>query len=226
MFTNPKPCNYTAMIKHLKLAVCGFLLVFALPACAQNRLTPYSYDWMRNFSRQNYVCWGYRVETSFDGNYEIRCIRNAEEQKYYLVMDDMQKKYEIDEELAYQLRTLFDVAVYSSGFLPESIGSALEELKTGNAQIEESGMDGEMYYFYNNRYGACCWSPSGGNNLVLEKIGEALVYAFNGGGITFQLSDIRKLTEAYIEQLQEQYREYFTLRMDKMPSRWWLQTIS
>lgn len=36
MFTNPNPCNYTAMIKHLKLAVCGFLLVFALPVCAQS----------------------------------------------------------------------------------------------------------------------------------------------------------------------------------------------
>ena len=209
----------------MKMAVLGLAVLLSMPVSAQNRLHPYGYDYMRNFSRLNYICWGYRVEPSFDANYEIKCIRNSEDRKFYVTMfNDMQKKQEIDEEQAYQIRTLFDVAVFSSTYLPESVEYALWSLKTGDARIVEDGLDGENYYFYNNRYGAYCWSPYNGNNAELVKIGEALVNAFKDGDfsdVKFLSEDIVSLTKAYIEQLQEQYREYFTLRMEKKPQGWW-----
>lgn len=212
------------MKKLIKMAVLSLVMLVAMPVCAQDHLTPYGYDLKKNYSRENYVCWGYRVEPSFEDSYEIKCIRNASDQKYYLVMNE--KKLEIDEELAYNIRTLFDVAVFSSTFLPEKseIISAIETLKKGDARVGLIGMDGEIYYFYNNRHGASCWSPRSGNDAGLVAVGEALIISFKGNDVNVikaKLTDIKNLTKAYIELLQEPYREYFTLRMDKKPERWW-----
>ena len=76
------------MKKLIKMAILSLVMLVAMPVCAQDHLTPYGYDWKKNYSRENYVCWGYRVEPSFEDSYEIKCIRNASEQKYYLVMNE------------------------------------------------------------------------------------------------------------------------------------------
>lgn len=211
------------MKKLIKMAVLSLVMLVAMPVCAQDHLTPYGYDLKKNYSRENYVCWGYRVEPSFEDSYEIKCIRNASEQKYYLVMNE--KKLEMDEELAYNIRTLFDVAVFSSTFLPEKdeMSSTLEAFKTGGVREIISVVDGKIYYFYNNHYGASCGLRSG-NYAGLVAVGEALIKSFkenDGNGIKAKLTDIKNLTKAYIELLQEPYREYFTLRMDKKPEMWW-----
>lgn len=210
------------MKKLIKMAVFSLVMLVAMHVCAQDHLTPYGYDGVKNYSRENYVCWGFRVEFSLEDIYEIKCIRNDSEQKYYLVMNE--KKLEMDEELAYNIRTLFDVAVLSSTFLPEKseMSSTLEVFKTGGFRVHEIGLDGQTFYFYNNLHGASCWSPGSGNNVGMVAVGMALINASNDvNGIKAKLTDIKNLTKAYIELLQEPYREYFTLRMDKKPEGWW-----
>ena len=65
------------MKKLIKMAVLSLVMLVAMPVCAQDHLTPYGYDLKKNYSRENYVCWGYRVEPSFEDSYEIKCIRNC-----------------------------------------------------------------------------------------------------------------------------------------------------
>lgn len=220
------------MNKILKPAVLGAILILSLPMIAQGTneyLKPC--DYKGQFSRDNFVCWGTKMVPSFSESYEILCKRNSQTETYRLeLMIQNQKEphiLDIDENLAYQIRTLIDAAVYSASNLPDKewMQQNLDILKSGNgSSIIGIGLDGENHYFCNRSYGAYCWSPSGGNNAALVSIGQAIYNAIaykDPDRIKSRLNDIKSLTKNYASLLQEPYREYFLLRIDKKPERWW-----
>jgi hypothetical protein len=221
------------MKQHFKLALAGIFLALALPVMSQDtdeHLKPS--DYTGNNSYENLLCWGQKVRPSFSENYEIQCLYNRQSQKFRLelMVENQEKPHvlDIDEELAYQLRTLFDVAVYSATNLPtkESIQFKLDMLKADKDRImiNSMGLDGTTYYFYNTSYGACCWSPSNGNNAGLVAIGGVIYDAIGYNDIEkirAKLPQIKSLTKSYASLFQEPYREYYLLRIDKMYRNWW-----
>ena len=221
------------MKQHFKLALAGIFLALALPVMSQDtdeHLKPSDYKGRNSY--ENVLCWGEKVRPSFSESYEIQCLYNRQSQKFRLelMVENQEKPHvlDIDEELAYQLRTLFDVAVYSATNLPtkESIQFKMDMLKADDDRemISIFGVDGEGYYFYNTSYGAYCWSPSNGNNAGLVAIGGVIYNAIGYNDIEkirAKLPQIKSLAKSYASLLQEPYREYYLLRIDKMPGNWW-----
>jgi hypothetical protein len=221
------------MKQHFKLALAGIFLALTLPVMSQDadeHLKPS--DYTGNYSYENTLCWGEKVRPSFSESYEIQCLYNRQSQKFRLelMVENQDKPHvlDIDEGLAYQLSTLFDVAIYSATNLPtkESIQFKLDMLKADKDRIMMNimGVDGEGYYFYNKSYGAYCWSPSNGNNVGLVAIGGVIYDAIGYKDIekiSAKLPQIKSLAKSYASLLQEPYREYYLLRIDKMPGNWW-----
>lgn len=221
------------MKQYFKLALAGLILALALPVMSQDTneyLKPNDYKGRNSY--ENVLCWGEKVMPSFSESYEIQCLYNRQSQKFRLeLMVENQDKphvFEIDEELAYQLKTLFDVAVYSATNLPtkESIQLKLDMLKADEDRLmmRSAGFDGETYYFYNASYGAYCWSPRNGKNASLVAIGGVIYNAIGYKDIEkirAKLPQIKSLAKSYASLLQEPYREYYLLRIDKMPRNWW-----
>ena len=124
------------------------------------------------------------------------------------------------------MQTLIDAAVYSASNLPDKewMQQKLDNLKSGDGVMASVvGLDGTTYKFFNRRYGAKCWSPGGGNNAALVAIVKALYNAIgykDTERISSKLEDIKNLTVKYASQLQDTYREYYLLRIDKKPANW------
>lgn len=177
------------------------------------------------------VCWGQKVSSSFEESYEIQCRYNPESKTFRLELtvqnQDKPLTLEIDSELAYQIGTLFDAAVLSASNLPDrewmrQLTDALE----GNpgSLLMAAGLDGTTYNFFNFKYGAQCWSPYGGNNKELVSIGTALhdaVAQQNIEPVRAMLPRIKSLAESYASQLQDPFRKYFMLRLEKAPNDGW-----
>ena len=86
-----------------------------------------------------------------------------------------------------------------------------------------AGLDGTTYRFFNRQYGAKCWSPRNGNNAVLVAINQAMYDAIGKKDVEIinsKLSDIKSLAKKYASLLQDPYREYYLLRIDKKPANW------
>lgn len=179
-------------------------------------------------------CWSVREEPSFEESYEIQCIYNRQSEKCRLELkiqnQDEPRVLEIDEDLAYQIKTLIDAAVYSASNLPDKrwMQEKLESFKSGNGGIAMvAGLDGTIYKFFNRQHGAKCWSPRGGNNAELVLVTKALYDAVGYkdiGKISSKLDDIKSLSKKYASLLQEPYREYYLLRIDKKPDNWWSES--
>lgn len=221
------------MKQHFKLALAGIFLALALPVMSQDtdeHLKPRDYKGRKSY--ENVLCWGEKVMPSFSESYEIQCLYNRQSQKFRLelMVENQDKPHvlDIEEELAYQLRTLFDAAVYSATNLPskESMQEKLDILKSDKDGVIEYivGLDGSEYYFYNKSYGAYCWSPGKGNNAGLVAIGGVIYNAIGYNDIEkirAKLPQIKSLAKSYASLLQEPYREYYLLRIDKMYRNWW-----
>ena len=85
------------------------------------------------------------------------------------------------------------------------------------------GLDGTIYRFFNREHGAKCWSPGGGNNAALVAINQALYNAIGKKDVEIinsKLPEIKSLAKKYASLLQEPYREYYLLRIEKKPSEW------
>jgi hypothetical protein len=186
---------------------------------------------MRNNPRTyDTKCWSIREEPSFEESYEIQCIYNRQSEKFRLelMVQNQQNPHvlDIDEETAYRMQTLIDAAVYSASNLPDKewMQQKLDNLKSGDGVMASVvGLDGTTYKFFNRRYGAKCWSPGGGNNAALVAIVKAFYNAIgykDTERISSKLEDIKNLTGKYASQLQDPYREYYLLRIDKKPANW------
>jgi hypothetical protein len=185
---------------------------------------------MNNPRTYDTKCWSIREEPSFEESYEIQCIYNRQSEKFRLelMVQNQQNPHvlDIDEETAYRMQTLIDAAVYSASNLPDKewMQQKLDNLKSGDGVMASVvGLDGTTYKFFNRRYGAKCWSPGGGNNAALVAIVKALYNAIGYKdieGISSKLEDIKNLTGKYASQLQDPYREYYLLRIDKRPANW------
>jgi len=183
-------------------------------------------------SPRNYdvVCWSTKVEPSFEESYEIQCVCNSQslECRLELKVQNQTEPHvlEIDEELAYQIRNLIDAAVYSANNLPEKqwMQQKLDILKSGEGVMAVvAGVDGTTYRFFNRQYGAKCWSPRSGNNAALVSINQAMYNAIGKKDVELinsKLSDIKSLAKKYASLMQDPYREYYLLRIDKKPANW------
>lgn len=175
-------------------------------------------------------CWSIREEPSFEESYEIKCYFNRQSENFRLEMmvQNQQNPHvlEIDEESAYRIQTLIDAAVYSASNLPDRkwMQQKLDILKSGDGVMALLvGLDGTFYKFFNRQYGAKCWSPKGGNNAALVSVVKAIYNAIgykDTERIKTKLDDIKSLTRKYASLLQEPYREYYLLRIDKKPANW------
>lgn len=185
---------------------------------------------MNNPRTYDIKCWSVKEEPSFEESYEIQCIYNRQSEKCRLELkiqnQDEPRVLEIDEELAYQIKNLIDAAVYSASILPnkEWMQQKLDNLKSGEGVMAMvAGLDGTIYRFFNKSHGAKCWSPRGGNNAALVSVTKALYDAVGHNDIekvSSKLEDIKSLTKKYASLLQEPYREYYLLRIDKKPANW------
>jgi hypothetical protein len=216
-----QPCDVT-----FKVVAMGGGNIFDDPEGFDNQMKAIR----NNSSTYDIKCWATKVEPSFEESYEIQCIYNRQSQKCRLELKIQNQQdphvMEIDEELAYQIKNLFDAAVYSASNLPDKkwMQQKLDNLKSGNGgMIVAAGLDGTTYRFYNRTLCARCWSPRGGNNAALVAIGNALYDAIGHQDIKrieSKLEDIKNLTRKYASLLQDPYREYYLLRIDKKPSGW------
>ena len=185
---------------------------------------------MNNPRTYDTECWSIREEPSFEESYEIKCYFNRQSEKFRVEMmvQNQQKPHvlEIDEEVAYRMQTMIDAAVYSASNLPDKkwMQQKLDNYKSGNVvEFSVIGEDGTFYKFFNRQYGAQCWSPSDGNNAALVAIVEALYNAIGYKDmerINSKLDDIKSLTKKYASLMQDPYREYYLLRIDKKPANW------
>lgn len=176
------------------------------------------------------VCWSTKVEPSFEESFEIQCVCNRESKECRLELKVQNQTephvLEIDEDLAYQIRNLIDAAVFSASNLPDKqwMQQKLDNLKTGNGgMIMVAGLDGTTYRFFNRQYGAKCWSPRNGNNAALVAINQAMYDAIGKKDVEIinsKLPEIKSLAKKYASLLQEPYREYYLLRIEKKPSEW------
>ena len=128
--------------------------------------------------------------------------------------------------MAYQIRTLIDAAVFSATNLPDKewMKMELEALKNGTGNISSVGLDGTTFRFYSRNYGAYCWSPHDGNNAALVNLFDVIYNAIGYKDIErikSKLDDIKSFTRKYASLLQDPYREYYLLRIDKKPNNWW-----
>ena len=100
----------------------------------------------------------------------------------------------------------------------------LDILKSGEGVMAMvAGLDGTTYRFFNRQYGAKCWSPRNGNNAALVAINQAMYDAIGKKDVEIinsKLSDIKSLAKKYASLLQDPYREYYLLRIDKKPANW------
>lgn len=181
------------------------------------------------------VCWGEKVSPSFEESYEIQCKYNPESKLFRLELmvenQDKPHTLEIDGDLAYQIGTLIDAAVLSANNLParEWMQQRVDALKNpdGGVMAIVSGLDGTTFHFFNFNCGAQCWSPGSGNNKELVSIGEALYDAIAHQDlepVRALLPKIKSLAGSYASLLQDPYREYFMLRLDRKPDgkwSWW-----
>jgi len=175
-------------------------------------------------------CWSVKEEPSFEESYEIQCIYNRQSQKCRLELKIQNQNephvLEIDEDLAYQIKNLIDAAVYSASNLPDKnwMQQKLDILKSGEGVMAVvAGLDGTTFRFFNNSHGAKCWSPRGGNNAALVSVTKALYDAVGHKDIekiSSKLEDIKSLTRKYAALLQDPYREYYLLRIDRKPENW------
>ena len=185
---------------------------------------------MNNPRTYDTECWSIREEPSFEESYGIKCFYNRQSEKYRveLMVQNQQNPHvlEIGEELAYRMQTLIDAAVYSASNLPDRkwMQQKLDVLKTGEGGVVSVvGLDGTFYKFFNRKYGAKCWSPDGGNNAALVAIVKALYNAIGYKDIEridSKLEAIKDLTRKYASLMQDPYREYYLLRIDKKPANW------
>lgn len=221
------------MNKSFKLAVIGLMLTLALPVMSQRTneyLKPCDYKGKISRSGDNVLCWGEKVEPSFAESYEIQCWCNTKTNEFSLklTVQNQQDPHVliIDEDMAYQIRTLIDAAVFSATNLPDKewMKMELEALKNGTGNISSVGLDGTTFRFYSRNYGAYCWSPHDGNNAALENLFDVIYKAIGYKDIErikSKLDDIKSLTRKYASLLQDPYREYYLLRIDKKPNNWW-----
>ena len=103
------------MNKSFKLAVIGLMLTLALPVMSQRTneyLKPCDYKGKISRSGDNVLCWGEKVEPSFAESYEIQCWCNTKTNEFSLklTVQNQQDPHVliIDEDMAYQIRTLID----------------------------------------------------------------------------------------------------------------------
>lgn len=181
------------------------------------------------------VCWGEKVSPSFEESYEIQCKYNPESKLFRLELmvenQDKPHTLEIDSDLAYHIGTLIDAAVFSASNLPAKgwMQQRIDALKdpNGGSMLMGIGLDGTTFHFFNFNYGAQCWSPGSGNNKELVSIGEALYDAIAHQDlepVRALLPKIKSLAGSYASLLQDPYREYFMLRLDRKPDgkwSWW-----
>jgi len=100
-----------------------------------------------------------------------------------------------------------------------------EAVYTGNILEDPEGFRNHLESMRNNprTYDTKCWSPGGGNNAALVAIVKAFYNAIgykDTERISSKLEDIKNLTGKYASQLQDPYREYYLLRIDKKPANW------
>ena len=217
-----QPCDIT--LPKFEVVYEGNL--FENPEGLENRMKSLMND-PRTYDTE---CWIIREEPSFVEGYEIKCYFNRQSEKFRVEMmvQNQQKPHvlEIDEEVAYRMQTLIDAAVYSASNLPDKkwMQQKLDNYNSGNVvEFSVIGEDGTFYKFFNRQYGAQCWSPRDGNNAALVAILKALYNAIgykDVARINSKLEDIKTLTRNYASLLQNPYREYFLLRIDKKPANW------
>ena len=224
-----------------KLAVSGLMLTLAMPVMSQGTdeylqpcditLPKYEAVYSGNIFEDPE---GFENQMKAIRNnprtYEIKCYFNRQSEKFRLEMmvQNQQNPHvlEIDEESAYRIQTLIDAAVYSASNLPDRkwMQQKLDILKSGDGVMASLvGLDGTFYKFFNRQYGAKCWSPKGGNNAALVSVVKAIYNAIgykDTERIKTKLDDIKSLTRKYASLLQEPYREYYLLRIDKKPANW------
>lgn len=178
------------------------------------------------------VCWGEKVSPSFEESYEIQCKYNPESNLFRLELmvenQDKPHTLEIDSDLAYHIGTLIDAAVFSASILPAKgwMQQRVDALKdpNGGSMLMGIDLDGTVFNFFNCNYGAWCWSPGGGNNRELVSIGVALYDAIAHQDlepVRALLPKIKSLTGSYASLLQDPWREYFMLRLDRNPDEKW-----
>lgn len=178
------------------------------------------------------VCWGEKVSPSFEESYEIQCKYNPESKLFRLELmvenQDKPHTLEIDSDLAYHIGTLIDAAVFSASNLPAKgwMQQRVDALKdpNGGSMLMGIDLDGTVFNFFNCNYGAWCWSPGGGNNRELVSIGVALYDAIAHQDlepVRALLPKIKSLTGSYASLLQDPWREYFMLRLDRNPDEKW-----
>lgn len=178
------------------------------------------------------VCWGEKVSPSFEESYEIQCKYNPESKLFRLELmvenQDKPHTLEIDSDLAYHIGTLIDAAVFSASNLPAKgwMQQRVDALKdpNGGSMLMGIDLDGTVFNFFNCNYGAWCWSPGGGNNRELVSIGVALYDAIAHQDlepVRALLPKIKSLTGSYASLLQDPWREYFILRLDRNPDEKW-----
>ena len=221
------------MNRSFKLALFSLMLILALPVMSQSTneyLKPGDYKGKIARNGDNILCWGEKVEPSFAESYEIQCWCNNKttEFRLQLTVQNQQEPHvlEIEEDLAYQIRTLIDAAVHSATNLPDKewMQMELDALKNGTASFVSMGLDGTTFRFYSRNYGAQCWSPNKGNNAALVNLFNDIYNAIGYKDverIKSKLDDIRSLTSKYASLMQDPYREYYLLRIDKKPINWW-----
>lgn len=221
------------MNRSFKLALFSLMLILALPVMSQRTneyLKPCDYKGKISRSGDNVLCWGEKVEPSFAESYEIQCWCNTKTSEFtlQLMVQNQQDPHvlEIDEELAYQIRNLIDAAMYSATNLPDKewMRMKLDALKNGTVTAVVAGLDGTTFRFYNRNYGAYCWSPGDGNNAALVNLFNVIYNAIGYKEIErikSKLDDIKSLTRKYASLMQDPYREYYLLRIDKKPNNWW-----
>ena len=217
-----QPCDIT--LPKFEMVYSGN--IFEDPEGFENQMK----SMMNNPRTYDTECWSIKEEPSFEESYEIKCYFNRQSEKFRVEMmvQNQQKPHvlEIDEEVAYRLQTLIDAAVYSASNLPDKkwMQQKLDNLKSGDGVMASVvGLDGTFYKFFNRQYGAECWSPRDGNNAALVAIVKALYNAIgykDVARINSKLEDIKTLTRNYASQLQDPYREYYLLRIDKKPVNW------
>ena len=220
------------MNRFIKLAILGLTMTLALPVLAQRTsdyLKPSDYKGRIQRDGDFLLCWGEKVDPSFAESYEIQCWCNNKTNEFRIQLKVQNQEdlhvLDIDEELAYQIRTLIDAAVYSATNLPDKewMQMRLEALKSDKATATVVGLDGTTFRFYNRSCGASCWSPGAGNNAALVKIYDAIYDAIGHKDIErikAKLPDIKSLTTKYASLLQDPYKEYFILRIDKRSEGW------
>ena len=178
------------------------------------------------------ICWGYRYDSSFSEGFELQCICNNEDNTFRveLVVENQDRPYvlPVDEDLAYTVFLLFESVVYSATWLPDAddIAARIDTLKQSSNPSFASlqGIDSEHHYFYNGFHAVECRSPREGNNARMIEVCKLLYNAVahkDAGIIRNKLVMVTELTDSYLKQIPEPFREYFFLLRKNRPKTWW-----